>query len=386
MAKKPVTKTTKTTVETTTVPPESEDTLGLETGEEGVLRADPLQELLGLGDDIRWYVYKVSGKPGDKGGYCDTYTGESLSVEVLRDTWGGGRFRIRGHSQDGKFAGQSTIDVLEPIKPAAPLAGPAAPSLKELAEILATRSGDQGTAAAMAALTAMINSQATQIAALMNRPAQPQTSLVDILALIKATREEGGGVKGAIDTLLQGFNLARDLGGGGGTDELSVAKSGIDLVAKLIAENKAGKPAEKPASPKPGPALAAQPPATPAPGNGAAEPTPEADPMLQKLHWLKTQVDLLVYQANRESDPELYASVMMDNLPPYITEQEIQQRMVAPDALQQLAQIDARVTKFAPWFEEFRQAVLAILAEEEPPATPQAQPTDVPLSDDDNLA
>jgi hypothetical protein len=78
----------------------------------------------------------------------------------------------------------------------------------------------------------------------------------------------------------------------------------------------------------------------------------------------------LVKRAARGKDPELYAEVFLDNLPTFVTEEEIAQRFQDANAIAQLAQVNPAVAEHAPWFESFRQSVLELLAgddSEEPP-------------------
>lgn len=93
--------------------------------------------------------------------------------------------------------------------------------------------------------------------------------------------------------------------------------------------------------------------------------------MLQQLAWLKAQLNTLCYQAAKHAadptkgDPELYADIVLDNLPVFITPQALYERLAAPDALAQMAQVDARVNNFLPWFTTFRQAVLDAFSPED---------------------
>ena len=106
--------------------------------------------------------------------------------------------------------------------------------------------------------------------------------------------------------------------------------------------------------------------------------------MMRKLQWLRAQINGLVHQAARRSDPILYANVLCDNLPDYITEAEIIERLQAPDALAQLSQLDQRVSRYAPWFDEFRTAALEILQSPDEPYEPETDepgPSD-PMQDD----
>jgi hypothetical protein len=93
--------------------------------------------------------------------------------------------------------------------------------------------------------------------------------------------------------------------------------------------------------------------------------------VIQQIQFIKKQVEVLLHHAARDKNPELYAEVMLDNLPPYITPEVILQHIGADDAIAKLALLDSRVTQYAEWFEEFRQHVIAFLtpdADERPDA------------------
>ena len=86
---------------------------------------------------------------------------------------------------------------------------------------------------------------------------------------------------------------------------------------------------------------------------------------MKKITWLQKISADLCARAQRGKSAELYAEVFLDNLPPFVSEQEVAQRFQSPDAIAQLAQLNPNVAQFAPWFEEFRQHVIEILAGEE---------------------
>ena len=97
---------------------------------------------------------------------------------------------------------------------------------------------------------------------------------------------------------------------------------------------------------------------------------------IKKLQWLRAQLQALVYQARRGRDPELYAAVLIDNLPEYVTEEELHERVKAPDAVDQLALLNPDVTTLRPWFDEFREACLAILEDDGEEDEPDDGPPD----------
>ena len=106
-------------------------------------------------------------------------------------------------------------------------------------------------------------------------------------------------------------------------------------------------------------------------------PSQEEQPVLQKLQFVRAQINALLVQAARDRDPELYAAVMLDNLPDFITEDEILERFSAPDAIDTLIGLDSRVGQYRQWFEEFRRAVIAGFDTEEGETAPG--PDDGPI-------
>lgn len=322
-----------------------------------------LDELRAIGGDdvISWTVAKIASKPGERGGYCARYASGDLNLDTIRETFGGGKYRIKGTDNAGKWVlgASRTIEIMDlPRPPTAP--NTPTPGFGDLASILqAVKPSGDGNADMFKLIIAMMDNNAKMFAAMMERPRQ-ETTLADTLALIKETRENKDGASDAVKLLMQGLELGQKLGGGE-TGLMDIAAKGLDMIQPLITAQ-----ANAPPAPKPGPAIAA--PATPGapstPAPNAPRATPEVDPMLQKLNWLRHQTRVLVYQAARDSDPALYAALMLDNLPAFVTEEEIFERISAPDALVQLATLDSRVSSFAPWFERFRAAVLEQFSEE----------------------
>lgn len=210
------------------------------------------------------------------------------------------------------------------------------------------------------------------IVGLMNRPQPEGPKLTDILALINASKDNNAGKSDPTEVLLKGLQLGRELAGGGGeTGMLDVAKTGLEALMPLIQQGRQPQPANAPAAPAvrrlPAPDAPAlvRPPATSAqPGAGTQPGEGEEVKALQQLKWITAQLNILVNHAAREKNPELYAEVMLDNLPTFITLEDIAQHIGADDALDKLASIDSRVQQFRPWFEEFRKAVQAFLSDD----------------------
>lgn len=122
-------------------------------------------------------------------------------------------------------------------------------------------------------------------------------------------------------------------------------------IIKLATANGQVNPAA-PALPAPAPGTPAVPGAT-APANPAAPPTgatPEDDPMFM----LKMGVRFLVEQAKRDADPQLYADMVIDQVPP----EDLKQLIAAPDFVAVLAQFVPDVANHRPWFERLKAEVI----------------------------
>jgi hypothetical protein len=328
---------------------------------------DVIAELrgMGAGDGYRYRVNKISSKPGEAAGYCATYDAGDLSLDTIREQFGGGKYRIRVVDQGGKYIGNATVEIVGLPKPATPAVAPAAPAqdLSGIAEIIAAMKPAAPDAAAgdrvTTMLLAMMENQGKMFQAMMSRDKGP--SITEILALVQ---NKGGGDKSPVDLLLEGLKLGRELGGDSGGSELDVANKGLDVLGQLIAQkqNEQAPPPQQ-LLPRALPATATATPAAPAGGQDVG--------LLQKLNWLRAQTTALVGQAKRQKNPELYAEVMLDNLPPFITAEEILQRLQAPGAVAELAQLNAEVNQHAEWFEDFRQAVVELLTN---PPEPEPDP------------
>lgn len=329
---------------------------------------DALADLEALaGTGARFEIRRTA--PAGFTGYVGTYQRDTFSPDLLQSEWGGGNFTLRVKNSRGEYVGSRQIV----------LAGEAHHKAAPPVPVVSQQSHGGSAATELAPiLKAMQESSNSQIAlltslvtGLINKPAPvppPATDPLDIiekLAPILRPEKGGGNDAGdAVKLLLQGVELGKELGGGGGGEAgfADVMLKGLDTVKGLAASHPV--PSPRP-TPKPVPRSAgnvpAQEPVRPAPVN------PEASPMVKLLQWMNQQVKLLVYQAARGKSPALYAELFLDNLPPFLTEAQVRERMTSETALDDLAGINAEVLQYRPWFEEFRRAVLELI--DGPPLT-----------------
>lgn len=77
---------------------------------------DALRAMQGA-ESIRWKIFRINADEPRKNGYLEECSTARLSMDYLRDTYGSGTYRIRGHHMvGGKFAAQRTIIVAEGAK------------------------------------------------------------------------------------------------------------------------------------------------------------------------------------------------------------------------------------------------------------------------------
>lgn len=82
---------------------------------------------------------------------------------------------------------------------------------------------------------------------------------------------------------------------------------------------------------------------------------------MKQISWIRQQAKFLVLQASRQKSPELYAELFIDNLPEFLPEELVLAQMKDAGAVQKLGMLNGDVLKFAPWFEEFRRAVVEFI-------------------------
>src|SRR5271170_1687616 len=309
---------------------------------------DELGSLLGV-DGLKYRVHKFPTKPGEGGAaFCQDYTKEEFDPAAIRAAFGGGKFRVTVFDEKNRIVNSKQITLAELPRSSQPIAqAPAAAPQSD---------GMQ------AMMMEFIKGQAAMVAALLARPQAPVPagpSLTDLLALIKASESKTD----AVDTLLKGLEMGQRLGGGGGDGDslLGLGKTALETLAPMIRRQ-----AEAPAAPVTARLPHAQ---NPKPNGAAPVPTVEEKAKMEivnKLRWVNAMTADMCKRAAAGKSAELYAEVMLDNLPPYITIDEIAERFADPNAVAMLAQINPAVTTHAAWFESFRVAVNSMIEPEEP--------------------
>lgn len=358
-------------------------------GEGGEIHLDPaapgpdddaiakLKEL-GDGSDARYEVRRTS--PADLAGYCCTYSQDELTLERLQEEHGAGKYNIRGRRGDGAFLPSVSVQIAPLPKHKQPAPAPApvhtGSVMGELAPLLTAMKDSTDR---------QVNMLTNLLTALIQRPDPKPEKGPDALALITALvpvlrPPKTDSAADSVKLLLQGIELGKELGGGDGDGMAGLLGKGLDTVKTLatLPRGAARRPAPArvaaPAAPAgaagtvpalepPQPAAAAAPVVTEAPAAAADEATDANGADASILQWLDNQVRLLVHQAKADKDPELYAELFLDNLPPGLDEGIVYAQLTEPDALDKLAAFNGEVLELRDWFEDFRGEVLRLITE-----------------------
>jgi hypothetical protein len=86
--------------------------------------------------------------------------------------------------------------------------------------------------------------------------------------------------------------------------------------------------------------------------------------MLAMLAWLRATLQQLAFQAAKNGNPELYAEVVLDNVPPGVNVAEFKSHLLRDDWWSVLTQFCPEVAPYKGWMTQFRQYTLEMIEEQ----------------------
>lgn len=341
---------------------------------------------LNAGSDVKWSIHRVSDMGGKRPGYCGALTTAELTLDRIATEWGIGKYKVRGTRSNGQFAGQSTITIAEAPKgletKPAPVTGAAPNSMQDYIALMEAKDAQRSTnlkewAAILAPLFAPI---------IANFTTNKGPTLVEMTQTLTNLKALNGGANESqlskIEELAKLVEVVQGIGGGGGQGSTwaDIARDAIKTVGDAVPMIAARIPGLGGPPPSSGavPMLAA--PIQPQAQAPAARPSPQpappkGTPMMQLLGWLKEQCAGLAHQASLNKDPELYADVVLDNLPE-VDPTMLRNMLGADDWWATLCQFSPNVQPYPQWFAECRAALLKGLDEMLSKVAPMPHDTD----------
>jgi hypothetical protein len=367
----------------------AEIVLNSEFEDEGTDDADEiraLSELDGSGD-VRWNIHRTM--PASGAGWVGVLSTSELSLERIAQEFGVGRYRVKGSRPNGTIAGQRTITIAQvPRALQAPsvASAPAAPTgVQDFITLMEAK--DKERSANMLQWAAIIGPIATAMLPAMFGNKGP--TLQDLTATLVNMKQLNGGSESQlskIEELAKLVEVVQGIGGDGGKGSgwADIVRDGIktvgDVLPALASRIPGFMPPPQVALTPPAPVVISQ------SSDPAARPRPQVqakngDPMMQLLGWLKEQCAGLAHQASLNKDPNLYADVVLDNLPE-VDPTMLRNMLGAPDWWATLCQFSPNVQPYPQWFAECREALVKGLDEMISATAPPKMPHDTDSTDD----
>lgn len=376
-----------------------------------------LREIDGA-ENVRWSIYNVGALKAGEDGFLVKWGTAQLSLENIAATFGAGTYKIRGAYPDGTYAGQRTVTIStraigveqakeKPATVSTPgvVQGQDIGSLmvmlderqarreaeretrdrerREFWEKLALTLGPVLAPAILEFLKPKREGVSDLLVGLKGlrelEPANKGNPMKDALDMISTIRELDGdarraGEKGPWDALTE---LARSAGPklGESLQAIGAAMNGPNVGPRMLPPARIGVPAGT-LNPLPATVMesASVLPVAGGSGDMMSSPSP-TDPdrtspistqnptngegmLLTLLPYMRQQLSFLVTKAAKNSDPGLYAELLLDNLPEGVPKGTVGQFLAREDWWSMLQQFDARVEPYQGWFSQLRESIM----------------------------
>lgn len=429
--------------------------------EQATLEALEAMRAMDAGDQVKWRISRSGADSDELNGYLETWPNHQMTIERLRDKFGGGTYYCKGFRK-GRYFSHQTLQIsgeakrkpsgVEGMNQSVPVS--AAPQFDmqgfltaqerreerrredERRERLERQERDEKRdekrmqllltlgPAAITALGGLFQGRQTDLAPLIAalKPPDPLTMMTQLKAL------QGNGQDGMLNKVLPMLiDMAGSRASGGDTGWLDVikefAKGAGPAVGGLIEANL--KAAQAPSNPPPQLALPSPqnlPPPPPsmivvpesqprkerrqrsvnglplvepegsmsAPAGGPAaiagsnSPSRLGDPdmnlfaLMRYVPWLREQLARMLGAAHKRRDPEVYAALLLEELPDGLDPQVVGQLLSREDWFQQVCQMEPRWNdaQVYPWIEYARNLIVQSVTSE--PPTLATVPTPAP--------
>lgn len=315
---------------------------------------DPFQSALAAlagTTEARVDVYRTNRRSGAQE-YMGRLGVEEFDLERVRDRWGGGKFQFRA-VKGSKYVKAVTVSVAGPYKDMLDEESPEERDERRGAEVDAKRKELEGAgmADAVASLRADLREFLREVrnpppAAQQADPARMTTELLTTvqtmmqpyLEMMRERMADRGDRRDVdpMEYLRLGLDIAESRGGGDSGYESVVRSLGLPLLAQLQAQGAAERGAPAAFTPNP-PAGAGE--------EAAMQPT---DALAALAPWVPT----LLGWANADSDPEIRADFVVDELPDKWLAM-LGRFCAQPDALTAFLNRYPRTMEHRVWFERF---------------------------------
>lgn len=357
---------------TTTVKPEMIDStdvfLPVDDSSNDMSAENLLVELGGVSDeDAKVTVYRVNAKDGRRN---DSWVMEchpsEFSIARLAQEFGGGQYRIAGikfdASRNQKVRFCNRIVTIEGVRETTPYISAA----RAVAQQPTASIDGNVLSAIQQGFERLAQSQLQMMQAMQQPkidPAQMRRELLQDMAMMREIMVgNNGNNTGAVEMLLKGIELARDLSpaaGEAGTADILL--EALKTFGKPIAQTVLAQAAQ---SQQIAPLISNNPVSSenqqilPQVEMNRTE-APVIDTTIKEAEMLKYYISQLLVLAKDTRDPSLYAELIVDQLP----DEQLNAIVSRADFIPWLISVNPEISGYVPWFEELRASIMEILTQ-----------------------
>ncbi len=308
------------------------------------------------------YLSRLDPRKGKDVHLC-TYRPADFDIEVVRETFGGGDYRIRPRLAGGTYAkGSTSFSIDGPPRPTFEAPAPTPEPVPGFTMVAPALPAPDDVAGMLRALLVEMREQRAapppvadpiEIAARLGAVSASQFGhMVDMMGM-KKDAPDGGGFERFMEAFQMGIKIGQD-SEGGGNDYATALAPLIPLLGRIVEKQNA--PAAPAAPPRPAPKV----------------------PIAAALDILLPMTD---------GNPEVWADVVVERVPGIVEAVESAFRAFGSvnGAVDSLVRFDGRVANHGPWFGTVIERILEYQPEAEPGAQGEEEAGD-PLEKDPPLS
>lgn len=287
----------------------------------------------------------------------DDYENLPALQSKLRDEYEGGEFLIEGRRNNGAWAVKQSINIEAPKKDEAivpqndnfqsvllAMQQNSEKSSRESRELMMEMS-KQAMAQQTANMDMLFKMMGTKEAP------QPQMSMVEMMTFITTLQSNNKPASDPIDMLMRGLEMGKELGGGGGDENvLATAIKAFGPAISTMTEQLGNVP-----TPPALPATNVAQPLAPIPEEQLAVHTMEEEKEMFELLKFKPIFNVIVKAAQANGDIDRHVQYMRENV-----NKETIEKYLSDDYYAQLYTLMPNLVNVKPWLDKFRSAILQL--------------------------
>jgi hypothetical protein len=287
-------------------------------------------------------------------------------MQSITSKCGPGKYRVRGFNTKGRYIGMKTISIAEAAE-----VPPAAANSTSLQDMLAlmreerARSKDDMYKWATLIVPALAPFLPEMVKGMFGRG----TSLADLTTALANMKQLAGNDSSQLSKVEEFARMVEVIKGITGAEKESSGKTIYDLIDTGIREAMpaiTGIVAARRgiAPPVVNPTAIPAPPQLPPAALAGTKPEAPMNPLFALAQWFGQQLPSLTVKAAKDSDPELYAEVLLDSVPDGMDARMLRDILARPDWWTQLTTFYPQASPYQGWFTSLRDSMISMVEQE----------------------